>query len=1087
MPERASAEEIVRTAIRALGAEGYACFLRRSGSQLIPEGIPSLPLAADRSPVPLAVVIAGSKNRKLSSVRLLEDEEDLRPVRHIVGEETRSALLTPVSPPSIEGAHDLYALVWAAGDRLRDPATTGRLQTLLAGLAAMDGAASASESRADAAGSAFESSSHGLLLITRAGVIERLNSSAARAAGPELRIVVGDRLPERVSAASAARIESLIQLAEAGACAAEEMDLAPEGADQRLFHVSVDVVDTGPDAKFLVSLRDMTERDRLVELLRREKDFTRSLLEAANACVLGLDVQGRTILFNRVFQDLTDYRLADVLGREAIELLVSDSHRPAWRDGHLLALDGGKVEDQDFVVRTRSGEERLLSLSAGRIHDATGSCRGVLWTGRDVTIERRRADALRAREETTSRSLKQLKEFSRISSMILQEKDLDSVCKMFVDAVSTVSTFHRAILTLCDDDFRGYQWYFAGLGQDEIDTFHRNKMTSRERITIFQEKFRLGNSYYIPHSEKWHYEGVRSQGGSPTMVDWHPDDFLFIPLYGTNHKIVGIVSVDDPDDGRRPSAESISPLELFANQVAHSIEEKKLDLEVRQTTERYRSLVETMYDGVFTVNLRERVIFANAAFAQLVGLPEALVRGRPLGSIMESDDLAVFRSEAALHEGGREARFEMRLRGPSGELVPVHVSASPFREDDELKGCFAVVRDLREQKKAETDRKAMQGQLMQAEKLSALGELISGIAHELNNPLTGVMGYSQLLLNSDAPPESKGNLEKIHREAVRCQKIVQNLLTFARRRAPERKILDINTLVEATLELREYQLKVDGIEVVKELGSGLPGTLGDFHQLQQVFVNIINNAHQAMLETGNPGRLLVKTQLAEKRIQVVIADNGPGISADRISKIFDPFFTTKEIGKGTGLGLSLSYGIIKEHEGRIDVKSRPGEGAAFVVELPITEGVAVPQEPPMTQAKFDRVEGKHILLVDDEVTILELLEALLEASGHHVEKASNGRQALEKVRQVDYDIIISDVKMPDMGGEKLYECIAELKPHLKRRMVFSTGDTVNPVTQALFQKTGNHYLAKPFRLEEVDDVIARVVDETLREKTPAPA
>jgi two-component system NtrC family sensor kinase len=366
---------------------------------------------------------------------------------------------------------------------------------------------------------------------------------------------------------------------------------------------------------------------------------------------------------------------------------------------------------------------------------------------------------------------------------------------------------------------------------------------------------------------------------------------------------------------------------------------------------------------------------------------------------------------------------------------------------------------------------------MQAEKLSALGELISGIAHELNNPLTGVMGYSQLLLGSAAAPEAKKEIEKIHREAVRCQKIVQNLLTFARRRAPERKTIDLNALVDATLELRAYQLKVDGIEVVRELDENLPPTLGDFHQLQQVFLNIINNAHHALLEAGRPGRLVIRTSRGEGVVRVAVADNGPGISEEHLKKIFDPFFTTKEIGKGTGLGLSLSYGIVKEHEGRIEVASRPGAGATFTVELPIREEPAQVQEAPAGAEAGLPAGSRSILVVDDEETILELLEAVLQGAGHRVETASNGRQALEKIRKVDYDIIITDVKMPDMGGQKLYESVSEIKPHLKRRVVFSTGDTVNPVTQALFKRTGNPHLAKPFRLEEVGEVIQRVLGE----------
>src|SRR5678815_5158489 len=331
--------------------------------------------------------------------------------------------------------------------------------------------------------------------------------------------------------------------------------------------------------------------------------------------------------------------------------------------------------------------------------------------------------------------------------MILQEKDLDRVCKMFVEAIRDVSTFNRAILTLCDDEFRGYQWYFAGLSEEEIAIFHQNKLTSRERVTIFQERFRLGNSYYIPHDEGWYYEGVRSNQESGVMVDWHPDDFLFIPLFGTNRKIVGIVSVDDPADGRRPSAESISPLELFANQVAHAIEEKKLDLEVKKTTRRYRTLVETMNDGLFSIDLGEEITFVNPALSDLTGYREHEMRGRALSFLLPAESLEMFRARCRVHESRHGLRFEVALQAKNGELIPVLMSTTPYLQNGAMVGSFAILSDLREQKKAEDEKRRMheevleanvklrdsmsqlqaaQEQLIQAEKLSALGELISG-------------------------------------------------------------------------------------------------------------------------------------------------------------------------------------------------------------------------------------------------------------------------------------------------------------------------------------------------------------------------
>jgi len=723
---------------------------------------------------------------------------------------------------------------------------------------------------------------------------------------------------------------------------------------------------------------------------------------------------------------------------------------------------------------------------------------GVIWVAIDVTGSRRIMQNVRRQEERTQRGLQQLKEFSRVSSMILQEKDLDLVCKMFVDAIRDVSTFNRAILTLCDDEFRGYQWYFAGLSEKEIEVFHQNKLTSRERVTIFQERFRLGNSYYIPHEEGWYYEGVPSIKGEVGMIDWHPDDFLFIPLFGSNRKIVGIVSVDDPADGRRPTAESISPLELFANQVAHAIEEKKLDQEVKKTNERYRTLVETMNDGLFTVNLDEMITFVNPAMLDLTGWAAADLVGQPLQVIMDERSVGEFRERSRRRRPAGASRFELMLRARDGSMIPVLIGVTPYLSSGENRGAFAIVTDLRDQKKAEEERRRMheevlqtnvklrdsmkqlqsaQEQLIQAEKLSALGEMISGVAHELNNPLTGVMGYAQLLMGAGESQEVNANLERIHKEAVRCQRIVQNLLGFARGHHPERKLVDVNDVIRNTIDLRSYQLKVDNVELTVDLAPNLPPVLADAHLMQQVFVNIINNAHQALMEVKRPGALVVRTREVAGRVRIEFIDNGPGIPQEKLGKIFDPFFTTKEIGRGTGLGLSLSYGIVQEHDGQIRVSSVPGEGASFIVDLPAQqEGSAVTETArPASPPREATSEGKHILVVDDEETILELLLALLEGAGHKVETAGNGRLALEKIRQTDFDVIISDLKMPDMGGQKLYEAISELKPHLLERMIFSTGDTVNPGTQAFFQETGNPYLSKPFRLEDVDELVSQVL------------
>jgi PAS domain S-box-containing protein len=244
--------------------------------------------------------------------------------------------------------------------------------------------------------------------------------------------------------------------------------------------------------------------------------------------------------------------------------------------------------------------------------------------------------------------------------------------------------------------------------------------------------------------------------------------------------------------------------------------------------------------------------------------------------------------------------------------------------------------NLVERKKAEEGKQRMEEQLRLAGRLAAVGELSAGVAHELNNPIAAIQGFAQLLTGrNDLDETTKKDLGIIYREAQRAAKITQNLLSFARRHEPEKHLISLNEVIEKTLELRAHQMKVNNIEVVVEFATDLPKTTADFFQMQQVFVNIINNAEQAMVEAHRKGRLVVKTQKAGNMIQATFADDGPGISEDNLKRIFDPFFTTKEVGKGTGLGLSICYGIVEAHGGRIYARSKLGQGATVVVEIPI--------------------------------------------------------------------------------------------------------------------------------------------------------
>ena len=362
-------------------------------------------------------------------------------------------------------------------------------------------------------------------------------------------------------------------------------------------------------------------------------------------------------------------------------------------------------------------------------------------------------------------------------------------------------------------------------------------------------------------------------------------------------------------------------------------------------------------------------------------------------------------------------------------------------------------------------------QLMQAEKMTALGELVAGVAHEINNPLSTIMGYTQLLLAKGLPSDIQRRLDIMHSEANRLAKIVRNLLTFARKHPPEKKHLGLNGIIEKTLELKAYHFRASQILIEKDLPADLPATMLDFHQIQQVVLNLLNNAEQAIVEVRKGGTIRLSTRLAGDRIECRISDDGPGVPLQIQQRIFEPFFTTKTEGKGTGLGLSLCYGIIQEHGGSIRVEGQPGKGATFVIDLPVV-GNPETARPETTDAVPATASSLRILVIDDETSIQDLLVELLRTQGHQVDTASDVPEALQKIAANGHDLIISDMKMPHGTGRDIYRAVMQKNARMARRIVFTTGDGASAEIKRFLTEAGNEILFKPFKLEDIAKAIA---------------
>ena len=473
------------------------------------------------------------------------------------------------------------------------------------------------------------------------------------------------------------------------------------------------------------------------------------------------------------------------------------------------------------------------------------------------------------------------------------------------------------------------------------------------------------------------------------------------------------------------------------------------------------ALIEGMADGVLVLDAQDRVIDVNPSARSLLGLAAAPI-GEPAARV-----LAPWPALAALTAAGGETEREACLETARGGR-DVHARLSLLRDDrGRPRGRLLVLSDV-------TERKRTEETLRQAEKLASLGQLLAGVAHELNNPLSVVIGHATLL-KRDVGGGAAVRVEKIATAADRCARVIANFLAVARRRPPARADTDVNQVLREAAGLLAHALAVDDVAVVLDLAPTLPAIRADGHQLHQVAVNLIANAHQAML--GRPKRVLTlasRHDAAARRVSFSVADTGPGIAPALRHRVFEPFFTTKPVGIGSGLGLSVCRGIVESHGGLIEVSDAPGGGAHVIVSLPLAaSGPPAPAGEP--DPALDVIRGKRVLVVDDEPLVAGLLVELLEGDGHHVEVAGNGRAALERLGTRGFDVIISDFKMPVLDGAGLYAGLVRHDPRLRERFVFISGDTLTPETRRFIESTGVPTVDKPFDATQVRRVVQAVL------------
>ena len=532
---------------------------------------------------------------------------------------------------------------------------------------------------------------------------------------------------------------------------------------------------------------------------------------------------------------------------------------------------------------------------------------------------------------------------------------------------------------------------------------------------------------------------------------------LGAPLVAAGHTM-GAVAVWGRSAGAYDAATE-PVLAAVAAQVALALQNAQLLSLLSAGKREWEQMADAITQAIGILDGRGVVRRANRAFAALVGTPVTALPGRAWPTLFPpgwAEPLARVLADPGA-AGSSEIRQDRRI-----------YTATALRLTGETDGSAVLLIE------DHTETRRLQEHLIQSEKLTAIGQLIAGVAHELNNPLASVLGFADFLVEAgDTPAALAEPLRVIQQEAQRAASIVKNLLSFARRQERERQRLGIGAILQRTVALLKNQLLGLNVELLLSADGGLPEIECNPTQLQQVFVNLVNNAAQAIAATGRPGTVTVHARRWLDGVAVDVADDGPGIPEALHAKVFEPFFTTKAEGEGTGLGLAICQGIVKEPGGRMTLASGPGAGATFTVELPAgRESAAADAAPTRASSATGRV-----LVVDDEPHIRHYMRATLAAWGHEVDVAGDGEDALKRALERGYDVIITDVRMPKLGGRELYERLLGEAPAVAARVVFATGDTVRDDTMAFLERCGRPFLHKPFKLAELRSVLAAALSK----------
>jgi len=904
--------------------------------------------------------------------------------------------------------------------------------------------------------SMVDENADGIIIVDKNGIIRFANPSAEKLLGRRKSDLIGEQFGFPVGIGKTSEIEIL-----------------GRGGKRIYAEMRVSSIDWENNEAFLASIRDVTASRNAEKALAREKNLLRTLVDTIPDAVYVKDAESRFLLAN----DAT----RRIMNAESVKNLIGKTDQDFYLDeqaAHYLAEEreiiktGCPVIKKEDVIKRGAEIKRWFLHTKVPLRDGEDNIIGTIGISRDISYEKKTEQEIQilhrllktanrhtAMEPLLEEYLREIKKIVDCEAVGIRVVNMNSeIFRGFPDMRSGSGTTHECLLD------EGRNALCAGVLEGTMDkglpflTVNGSFLTKNMSGII--------RDLATPEKERWGLD----------LEDFTCETLAVIPIR-SSEKPLGVLIAADRRGGMITD-EVVSILEQAAMQLGAVIQRLYMEEVLKESARKFSTLFNSASDSILIHDLAGRIIEVNEAACLNLGFAREDLLRKSLLDVTRKDSTYLFKTLAETLKEKGHSIFEHELTRSDGTGLPVEIN-SKIIDFEGKKVVLSIARDIQERKKLEN-------QLLQSQKMEAIGRLAGGIAHDFNNMLTAVIGYSDyLLMQVDGEGQTHSIIKEIRAAGERASALARQLLIFSRRQYVEPKILNINTVLG---EMQKMLERVIGEDIMLDLSLAkkLDTVRMDQSQVEQVIMNLVINAKDAMLKGGE---LFVKTENIELDevfcrermdlkpgpfIKLSISDTGTGIEKTLQEKIFDPFFTTKEVGKGTGLGLSIVYSIVKQNGGEILLFSAPGEGSTFDIYIPVSRESAPEHYSGDLDTDAHRGSGS-ILVVEDEPAVREIVSTILKDTGYDVFEASNGREALDRYGEhpEHIDLLITDVVMPEMYGTQLAETLRETRPDMN--VLFISGYTDASIQERTLLEEDAHFLQKPFKpkflLKKIEEIL----------------